>query len=522
MLHERLRKSAARYPDKAAVRCKDRVLTYAALDELSDRIAGALRGRGVGRGDAVALYLDRSADSIAALFGVLKAGCAYVPLDTTAPAARIRYQVTDARVVAAITDHLLSEQDIPTLFSDTGIDHILNLTFQPMSAQGVMDRAEITACPRIREGAVSADEHDIAYILYTSGTTGDPKGVELTHRNALSFVDWACGHFGIGDADVLSNHAPLHFDLSVLDIFAAASTGAELCIVPQGLSCFPASLARFVADERITVWYSVPSVIVQVIAHGALEQKDLTRLRLVAYAGEALSYKYINALRRLAPRAAVANLYGLTETNVITCYDLPAERAELDSEVPLGLPCPYADIRVVDENAAPVADGMEGELAVSGASVMRAYRGDEPRTRQVLRTCSIGGSVKQWLFTGDIVVRAPDETLSFRSRRDDMVKVRGNRVSLSDVRAVLCRNEAVRECAVLAQPDPAGGSRLSAYIVLNGSYDDAESWLRAWLAETVPASMIPADITFCGELPKTSNGKLDTGRLCAERGIHAS
>lgn len=520
MLHERLRKSAARYPDKAAVRCNGSVLTYAGLDELSDRIAGALCSRGVGRGDAVALYLDRSADSIAALFGILKAGCAYVPLDTTAPAARIRYQVSDARAVAAITDHLLSENDIPIFFSGTGIKHILRLAL--ISAQGVMDRAEIMACPRIKEGAVSVDEHDIAYILYTSGTTGDPKGVELTHRNALSFVDWACGHFGIGEADVLSNHAPLHFDLSVLDIFAAASTGAELCIVPQGLSCFPASLARFVADERITVWYSVPSVIVQMIAHGTLESKDLTRLRLIAYAGEALSFKYINALHCLAPRAAVANLYGLTETNVITCYDLPANRTDLDTDVPLGLPCPYADIRVVDGNAAPVADGMEGELAVSGDSVMRSYRGDETRTRQVLRTCSISGSTKQWLFTGDIVVRAPDGTLSFRSRRDDMVKVRGNRVSLSDVRAVLCRHEAVRECAVLAQPDPAGGSRLSAYIVLNGPDEDAESLLRAWLAETVPASMVPADIMFCDVLPKTSNGKIDTERLWAERGMHAS
>ncbi len=268
-LHAVLRETAERCPDRTAVVADDRELTYAELDRRAEHLAAELAARGVRGGDRVGICLDKSAAAIIAVHGVLKAGAAYVPIAADQPPARAAYIIRDAGIAVVLTDgsavRALADPDRP--------------------AELVVD----ATCPlpdSIVPPAVSTATDDIAYVLYTSGSTGTPKGVLLSHRNALSFVDWAVRRFGLRPEDRMSNHAPLNFDLSVLDLFGAARAGAAVVVVPRSVAAFPASVVEFIAAQRISVWYSVPTALAQMSVRGGLSAAVLPSLRLVLFAGE--------------------------------------------------------------------------------------------------------------------------------------------------------------------------------------------------------------------------------------------
>ena len=314
-----------------------------------------------------------------------------------------------------------------------------------------------------------AIETDLAYILYTSGSTGTPKGVMISHRNSLTFVDWAAAAAELSEQDRVCSPAPLHFDLSVFDIFATCRAAACLTVLPEGAATFPVSIARWLEAERISVWYSVPSVLTLLACYGSLQQFDLSGLRMVIFAGEVFPPKHLARLIAELPHPRYLNWYGPTETNVCTAFEVPAGWAD-DQPAPIGKACANTEVFAVTSEGRRVSrPGEEGELYVRGPSLMRGYWGQPAKTSEALVRNPFRAEYDELVYrTGDLVTLEPAGNYAYLGRRDSMVKIRGYRVELGEVEATLHRHPAIREAAVLPVPDELLGSRLRAVVTADG------------------------------------------------------
>jgi amino acid adenylation domain-containing protein len=356
--------------------------------------------------------------------------------------------------------------------------------------------------------AVSTTSSDVAYILYTSGSTGDPKGVILSHSNGLAFVDWAATEYEVGPADRLSSHAPLHFDLSIFDLFAAASGAAAVVLVPAQLSIFPVRLASFIADEEISIWYSVPSVLSQLVLRGNLIERKFPKLRAVLFAGEVFPTKYLFQLMELLPHARFTNLYGPTETNVCTWYDVPPPAGERPEAIPIGEPITGVEVFAIAEDGRLAAPAEVGELCVRGATVMQGYWGDPEKTEKAFLNDPGRGRAYR---TGDLVKRDEEGNYWFLGRRDAQIKSRGYRIELGEIEAVLNSHPGVMECALVAIPDELISNRIKAYVVLGE--DTTVREVINFCSDRLPHYMVPEGFEERTELPKTSTGKVDRRTL---------
>ncbi|WP_432190134.1 amino acid adenylation domain-containing protein [Streptomyces sp. Tue6028] len=507
-LHQLLAATAQAHPHRTAVVDGPRSMTYAELDARADRLAAELLELGVRAGDRVALHLDKSLEAITGIYGVLKAGACCVPLDPQAPVARLRTIVEDCAVGILLTGPRRgggpSLDDLPQLKG------VINLAD---------DRLSASAVDRDSAGVPETGPGDLAYILYTSGSTGRPKGVSLTHGNGLAFVHWAAAEFGLTPDDRMSSHAPLHFDLSVLDVFGAAASGATLVLVPPRASVFPVELAQFIRDSALTVWYSVPSVLTLLLRQGGLSDNAFPDLRLILFAGEVFPTPQLRRLMTLLPKARVVNLYGPTETNVCTWYEVAAPPTT-DDPVPIGRVVPGVEAVALTDDGRPAGPGEVGELLVCGPTVMRGYWNDPEGTDRVLVPAPPGARWPLAYRTGDLVRTGEDGMFVFLGRRDHQVKTRGYRVELAEIEAVLHAHPAVDECVVVPVPDELVGNRLVACIV--AAEPVAASALSRACRERLPRYMIPDRFEFVDALPRTSTDKTDrralTERLIQEAG----
>ena len=312
----------------------------------------------MGRGDRVGLYLDKSLEAVVGIYGILKCGGAYVPLDPSAPTRRLGYIASDCglRVLissaakeAAWGELIAHGAPLDVVVTADGVDLVGDLVGVHVMTADDLERQDSTA-PDM--GTISLD---LAYILYTSGSTGQPKGVMLSHQNALAFVRWAVETFDVGPNDRLSNHAPLHFDLSVFDLYAAAMAGAAVVLVPQALSVFPVQVRDFIESRHISIWYSVPSILSMLTLRGGLGVGSLPDLRTVLFAGEVFPTKYLRSLMDLLPQAHFYNLYGPTETNVCTWYDVPPLPDDATEPIPIGNAIDDVEVFAIRDDGAPAA-----------------------------------------------------------------------------------------------------------------------------------------------------------------------
>jgi amino acid adenylation domain-containing protein len=515
LLPHLLTAAADRHPERDAVVMGDQRLSYSQMEAEANRLAHALRGRGVGRGDRVALWLRKSPRAVVAIHGVMKAGAAYVPVDPGAPPARAAFILRDCSVAGLVTESRLAEklEGEPLGESLRGtwlVDDEVDLP----ETSGRASWAAVEAEPP-SPLALSGIDADPAYILYTSGSTGEPKGVVISHRNSLAFVEWAGDEFGVRPEDRLANHAPFHFDLSIFDLFAAARAGAAVYPLPPRLAAFPAAISKYYADHRLSIWYEVPSSLILLLTKGGLADLDLSPVRVVLFAGEVFPPKYLRQLMALLPRVRFANLYGPTETNVCTWYGV-GRAPEGDDPVPIGVPCANTEALILDEKRSPVPDGEVGELWVRGPTVMLGYWGRPERSREVLVPLeAVPGSRDPAYFTGDLVRRRPAGNLEFLGRRDHQVKTRGYRVELGEIESVLSRHEAIAEVVVLAIPDPELTHRLVAVAVARTGQQVHPGDLKRVCAALLPAYMVPETVEMLPDLPRTSSGKVDRRALAA-------
>ena len=505
-LHGALHASTERDPDGVAVTTAAERWTHAELTRRAGQIATALGDLGVVPGDRVAVAAEKSPAALAALYGIMAAGAAYIPIDPFSPPMRAARIVTNAGCAAACVDgggaeKLRAGEESSAAPKILALDDAVD---RPDAS--VADTADLP--PRPLTGGC---ESDLAYILYTSGSTGEPKGVMLTHRNALAFVDWGVWRFDVSSEDRLSSHAPFHFDLSVFDLYAAARCGAPVRLLSKAESAFGRSMVDLIEAEQITVWYSVPSALALVI--GVADPEQLVSLRVVLFAGEVFATKHLQQLRGLVPKATLANLYGPTETNVCTYWVAPPTLLGEDP-IPIGRACENQEVFALDDRLHPVPVGEVGELWVRGPTVMQGYFGDTERTAQTRQQNPLHDRFPDPCYrTGDLVRVGADGELLFLGRRDHQIKTRGYRVELGEIEAALVSHPSVREVAVVAVPDEKIGNALIGFVAAAESVDELE--LKRQCAERVPRYMVPSTIHLLAELPHTSTGKIDRQALRA-------
>ncbi len=517
LLHQLLSESAARRPEAEAVRLLDQAMTYGELESRSNQLARLFVELGVASGDRVGIYLRKSPAVIVCLFGILKAGACYVPIDVGAPALRVVEIAAQCKFRVLMTNASLQGGWQASLAETCPETRILLVE----DADGSPERPFFERLDAYSPDpfAVPTIGNDLAYILFTSGSTGQPKGVMLSHLNGLTFVNWAASTFAIGPQDRLSNHAPLNFDLSIFDIFVAIKAGAAISLVPERLSIYPLQLADFIEAQGITVWYSVPMVLTLLQARGKLAERHLGALRWILFAGEVFPTKHLRALMEKLPRPRYANLYGPTETNVCAYYEVAPFSPEVTKAIPIGRACANTELIAIDAAGRRLSGpGKEGLLYVRGTTVMQGYYGQPENTEAAFSPNPFAVGRKEQLYcTGDWVALDEQGNYLFIGRKDDMIKTRGYRVELGEIEAVMVAHPAVDEAVALAIPDEAVGNMIQAVVTVAETDSLEVGELKRHCAERLPSYMVPEKIEFCAVLPRTPNGKIDRQRIRSER-----
>ncbi|HVL36359.1 MAG TPA: amino acid adenylation domain-containing protein [Burkholderiales bacterium] len=499
LLQALVTRQAERRPEATALVCGDERLTYGELEAAAARLARVLRAAGCRPGDRVCFLAPKSIAPLVWMLGILKAGAIHVPLDAASPAARTRRIIAACEpsllLAAGAAEPLLAEMapGIPVGWLDPEPPKALAPAFGPADVERA-DTAPLE-CPRRPE--------DPAHILFTSGSTGMPKGVVITHANVSAFIEWGVRHFGLNETDRLSGHTPLHFDLSTFDIFGAYAAGAELHLVPPDTALLPHRLAEFIRASRLTQWFSVPSVLNYMAKSDAVAQGDFPELRRVLWCGEVLPTPALIYWMTRLPHARFTNLYGPTETTIASSYyDVPACPQSAAEPIPIGVACDGEELLVMD-----------GELCIGGVGMSPGYWRDPAKTAAAFVPHPVRAGERIYR-TGDLARLRADGLVELIGRADTQIKSRGYRIELGEIEAALASIASLRESAVVAIPTDGFEQWLicCAYVPLPGTSLTAAA-LRAALARLVPAYMLPARWQELPALPRNANGKVDRPRL---------
>lgn len=510
MLYDGIKKWAEIKGNASAICHGKRSISYKQINEQSDSVASYLNKKGISEGARVGVMLEKCIESVVAIYGILKAGASYVPIDANGPEARSEFIINDCQMSAIFVDYI-GLSIINSRYSTLPKNWIVILccrnecNFQ-MSSKWIINTFEeiINYTGDTNENRIT--DNSLAYILYTSGSTGTPKGVMLTHRNGDVFVDWAVDTLCTRDDDIFSSHAPFTFDLSVFDIFAAHKAGGTLVLPPAGIAYFPKDLLKYIKENKITIWYSVPSALIQLLkCNNVVLSDQLSSLRIIIYAGEVFPVSHLKELLKYLNNCRVFNFYGPTETNVITYCEI--DQSNMVEDVPIGRACPYANIHIINK-----VDSV-GELIVNGESLMMGYWNDKDKTENSIKIIILEGKEELFYHTGDFVRIDNKNQLVYVNRNDHMVKTRGFRVELGEIEKNMLRIKGIRSAVVIAKPDKNIGNRLIAFVEVDDFIDQIIMKVKEALADIVPVYMIPEEINVVDKIPISSNGKIDRKKL---------
>ncbi len=497
-------------PMARAIVFRNETLTYAQLHGRSNSLARAMQSHGCRRGDRVGLMVSKSPLALASILAVLKADCIYVPLDVDSPGQRIIKILENSEPRLLLVDESGTKK-LQELWS-----HSTRIGFKAASLEcrsALSDRNPYVFCGddigRFSDEPIhyQSAQNDPAYIMYTSGSTGVPKGVPVTHASVAHFIDWATAYFNFTSDDRISAHPPLHFDLSVFDIFGAFASGAELHL-PAFLNFSAASMAGFIRSSELTQWFSVPSALNYMAKFDVVRQGDFPKLKRVLWCGEVLPTPTLRYWMQRLPGAQFTNLYGPTETTIASAYYTVPSMPEENESIPIGRPCGGESLLVLDETLRPVPQETIGGLYIGGVGLSPGYWRDEEKTRKAFLHCPNGSG--RIYKTGDLGKIGRDGLIYFAGRADTQIKSRGYRIELGEIEAALNRIEDLKESAVVAIPtnEFEGSLICCAFAPVDGAPVDSVS-LREALRTTLPHYMLPGRWLSMDRLPKNSNGKVD-------------
>lgn len=487
-------------------------VTYRTLALRTQVLTDLLAVHGVGRGATVAIVMEKSVDAVACMWAALRLGAQYVPIDESLPPARVAMLLGKCRPAATVIHHrygdLVADAPAGTVITAarTGQDEVSGLTWDPV--------AEAEYLPLAGAGR---DPDDQAYVIFTSGSMGGPKGVMISHRSVCTLLDGVQRVVGFGEDTRYLNVAPLFFDASVVDLYSTFLVGGTVHLLPR--LTMPTQVTRACQDWRITDTLLVPSVIRMLVGRFSdIRRRDLSSLRRVWYGGEPCPVSLLRSLSEAVPGLSFVHGYGPTETtHSATLYLIDDLTAREEEYLPIGTPLPGVNVLIVDEDLNPVPDGEAGELLIGGPQVMAGYCADDKRTREVL--LSLPSRPGRYYRSGDFVRRGADGQLMFVGRRDDAVKVGGNLVHLSEIEAAALSVPWVGDCCAVTQERPVTGKSITLF-VLGGSGEeeatvpDGARRLKRELARLLPGYMLPAEIVQVSDgVRLTPTGKLDRNQL---------
>ncbi|TWU04995.1 amino acid adenylation domain-containing protein [Stieleria varia] len=509
LLSQIIEETSQRQPHKEAFRCRDRSLTYEILNEKSSGLAALLQGHGIGVGDRVAIYMPKAVEMAIGVYGCLKAGAIYVPVDPGLPTPRLASVLRDAGVSAVLTLDRQQKQLMEVLPElDLELQVIVGLPTLNENSIATVPWESLPASSDYQSPSLT--ENHPAYIIYTSGSTGNPKGILHSHRSGLAYARLAAETYQVNSGDRLGNFAPLHFDQSTFEFFSGPLAGSTTVLIPEEYMRFPASLAKLIDDEQLTIWYSVPFALVQLLLRGALESRDLSSLRWVLFGGEPFPVGHLQKLMKRLSSATFSNVYGPAEVNQCTYFHLSQPPGDDVSSIPIGQIWPETSGMIVDAACQPVPPGELGELLISSPTMMTGYWNRPVLTDAAIVELPQDGEVRKFYRTGDLVRESTDGNLEFHGRSDRQVKIRGNRVELDEIELAILPLSGIEHVAAFATSDPSS-DELHVVVFAIVSDDDLLDTSRILLEsrKRLPAYAVPSAIVIVDSFPQTTSNKTD-------------
>ncbi|OCB00909.1 amino acid adenylation domain-containing protein [Clostridium beijerinckii] len=492
-----LEKSEKKFPNKVAFSDGKYELTYHELVEEAKSI-GSFLIENIGMHKAVVVYMEKGALNISAFMGAAYAGCFYVPLDAQMPVERINIILDTLKPAAIIYDDK-TEKYLSLIETDC-----IKVLYDEIHMLSKNEEKLVTA----RRQMIDTDP---LYILFTSGSTGIPKGVIVCHRSVIDYADWVVKTFELNENTTFGNQTPFYFSMSVLDIFATIRSGATLYIIPKMLFSFPVKLLEFLNEKEVNTIYWVPSALSIVANLGALDVIKLPHLKKILFAGETMPTKQLNIWRRHVPDAVYANLFGPTEITDIGIYYIVDREFNDDEPIPIGAPCDNVDALIVDEDGQLVKEcGKVGELLIRGSFLACGYYNNPEKTREAFIQNPLNKSYPETVYcTGDLVYWNENRELVYVSRKDFQIKHMGNRIELGEIENAMSALEGLDMCCCLYNKE---SDQIVA--VYSGSLETKK--LSQNLKKKLPRYMLPNVCYNRSSMPLNMNGKIDRKKLIEE------
>lgn len=509
-----LENSAARLPDKVALICDDRRLTYREINSSADQLAATLIDMGIKRKDRIVIFLDNSVESVISLFGILKAGAIFIMLNPTMKSKKLNYILKDSGACVLITQSSKARIVTEAIHETPALEHLfwadkpdqLPKTPPSITSSHVWEDIFSKSITSALSPQMFNIDLDLATIIYTSGSTGEPKGVMSAHYNVVAAAISISRYLRNVEDDIIMNALPLSFDYGLYQILMAFLFGGTV-ILERSFS-YPYKIIEKLIKEKVTGFPIVPTMVAILLEMENLSKFDFSCLRYISNTAAALPIAYIRKLRTLFPHVKIYSMYGLTECKRVSY--LPPDQLDQRPES-VGIPMPNEEVFIVNKEGQEVESGEVGELIVRGSNVMQGYWNDPEETTRVFRPGRYRGETL--LYTGDLFKKDEDGYLYFIARKDDLIKTKSERVSPKEIENALCEMDGIIEAAVIGVPDEIFGQAIKAFIVTNGRADLTERQVMKYCVQNIEPFMIPKYVEFRSSLPKTTSGKIDKKQL---------